>query len=224
MKTFRIIIQLSVLLLCVYLVYLISAAVFKGEIYFNSPRLMRLQLWICTWFIITFLIEFFLSGREKWRYFVQHFIFLIISIPYLNIIYFMDWNTNFTPQEISILRFIPLVRGGYALVYLIKWMFRTKISSVFFSYIVILLSCIYFGSLIFFEMEQGVNNMVKTYWDSAWWALMDATTVGSNIYAVTTTGKVLSVLLAALGMMMFPIFTIYITNLVQMKVQTRIQK
>lgn len=158
------------------------------------------------------------------RYFVQHFIFLIISIPYLNIIYFMDWNTNFTPQEISILRFIPLVRGGYALVYLIKWMFRTKISSVFFSYIVILLSCIYFGSLIFFEMEQGVNNMVKTYWDSAWWALMDATTVGSNIYAVTTTGKVLSVLLAALGMMMFPIFTIYITNLVQMKVQTRIQK
>ena len=44
---------------------------------------------------------------------------------------------------------------------------------------------------------------------------MDVTTVGSNIIAVTTTGRVLSVLLAALGMMMFPIFTVYITNLIQ---------
>ena len=37
----------------------------------------------------------------------------------------------------------------------------------------------------------------------------------SNIIAVTVTGRVLSVLLAALGMMMFPIFTVYITNLIQ---------
>ena len=38
------------------------------------------------------------------------------------------------------------------------------------------------------------------------------TTVGSNIIAVTPTGRVLSVLLAALGMMMFPIFTVYVTT------------
>lgn len=44
---------------------------------------------------------------------------------------------------------------------------------------------------------------------------MDVTTVGSNIIAVTTTGRVLSVILAALGMMMFPIFTVYVTSLVQ---------
>ena len=44
---------------------------------------------------------------------------------------------------------------------------------------------------------------------------MDVTTVGSNIVAVTPTGKILSVLLAALGMMMFPIFTVYVTSLVQ---------
>ena len=44
---------------------------------------------------------------------------------------------------------------------------------------------------------------------------MDVTTVGSNIIAVTPTGRVLSVLLAALGMMMFPIFTVYVTSLVE---------
>ena len=46
---------------------------------------------------------------------------------------------------------------------------------------------------------------------------MDVTTVGSNISAITVTGRVLSVVLAALGMMMFPIFTVYVTSLVQKK-------
>lgn len=44
---------------------------------------------------------------------------------------------------------------------------------------------------------------------------MDVTTVGSNIYATTAVGKILSVVLAALGMMMFPIFTVYITDWVR---------
>ena len=50
---------------------------------------------------------------------------------------------------------------------------------------------------------------------------MDVTTVGSNIIAVTVTGRVLSVLLAALGMMMFPIFTVYVTSLVQKRNQEK---
>ena len=57
--------------------------------------------------------------------------------------------------------------------------------------------------------------MVNDYGSALWWAFMDVTTVGSNIYAVTVTGKVLSVVLAALGMMMFPIFTVYVTSLVE---------
>ena len=55
--------------------------------------------------------------------------------------------------------------------------------------------------------------MVTRYTDALWWAFMDVTTVGSNIYAVTATGKILSVVLAALGM--FPIFTVYVTSLLQ---------
>ncbi|MEF9986616.1 MAG: ion channel [Bacteroidales bacterium] len=224
MKFFKTVMQVSVLILCGYLIYLISGAVFRGEVYFNSARLMSIQLWICTWFITVFIIDFFLSGKRKWKYLRDNFIFLIISIPYLNIIDFMGWNTSFTVQEIGMLRFIPLIRGGYALAYLVKWLSINKISSIFFSYIIILLSCIYFGSLIFYEIEQGINIMVLSYWDAAWWALMDATTVGSNIYAVTPIGKILSVLLAALGMMMFPIFTIYITTLIQNKKKKPAQK
>lgn len=64
-------------------------------------------------------------------------------------------------------------------------------------------------------IEQKVNPEVKDYNDALWWAFMDVTTVGSNIIAITPTGRILSVLLAALGMMMFPIFTVYVTSLVQ---------
>ena len=80
-----------------------------------------------------------------------------------------------------------------------------------------LLATVYFASLAFFVMEHKVNPLVVGYGDALWWAFMDVTTVGSNIIAVTATGRVLSVLLAALGMMMFPIFTVYVTSLIQKK-------
>ena len=51
--------------------------------------------------------------------------------------------------------------------------------------------------------------------DAIWWASMNLTTVGADIFAVTAVGKILTVLLPTLGMMMFPIFTVYITNLIQ---------
>jgi len=86
-----------------------------------------------------------------------------------------------------------------------------------------LMATVYFSSLIFFVLEHVVNPMVTRYTDALWWAFMDVTTVGSNIIAQTVTGRVLSVLLAALGMMMFPIFTVYITNLIQQSNKRRKQ-
>ena len=86
-----------------------------------------------------------------------------------------------------------------------------------------LLATVYFSSLAFFVLEHRVNPLVNGYGDALWWAFMDVTTVGSNIIAQTVTGRVLSVLLAALGMMMFPIFTVYITNLIQQSNKRRKQ-
>ena len=70
---------------------------------------------------------------------------------------------------------------------------------------------------ILLENDHPSTPLVVGYGDALWWAFMDVTTVGSNIIAVTATGRVLSVLLAALGMMMFPIFTVYVTSLIQKK-------
>ena len=167
---------------------------------------MKTQLWICIWFLFDFVLEFFLA-KHKGRYLRTHFIFLLVAIAY--------YGWTFSPEITYLLRFIPLLRGGYALAIVVGWLTYNKASSLFVSYLTMLLATVYFSSLAFFVLEHKVNPLVHSYGDALWWAFMDVTTVGSNIIAVTVTGRVLSVLLAALGMMMFPIFTVYITNLIQ---------
>ena len=54
-----------------------------------------------------------------------------------------------------------------------------------------------------------------------WWASMTVTSVGSSIVPETTLGKVCTALLATCGMTIFPIFTVYITSLVQRMNQSR---
>ena len=107
---------------------------------------------------------------------------------------------------------MPLLRGGYGLVMITRWFTRRSATSLMVSYLSILVAVTYFISLIFFVVERGVNPGVKDYWDALWWACMDMTTVGCDIVAVTPIGKIISFILAAAGIMMLPIFTVYITD------------
>ena len=172
------ILHIFILLLSVFLIITISIDTFRNISFLNQGNYMEIQLWICSFFMFDFWLEFVLSDH-KWKYLRNRFIFFLVSIPYLNIFSYL--NLNFSSETYYFLRFIPLVRSGYALAIVVGWLSYNKISSLFISYVTMLM----------------------------------ATTVGSNIYAVTATGKILSVVLAALGMMMFPIFTVYVTSLLQ---------
>lgn len=204
------ILHIIILLLSIFLVVCISIDTFKNEAFYKVPRFMDFQLWICVIFLADFFIEFFLSPDKK-HYILTHFLFFLVSIPYNSIIEHYGWH--FSPIVEYCIRYIPLIRGGYAMSIVTGWFAFNRATSLFISYLVTLLFTIYFASLAFFLFEQGVNPLVKTYSDALWWAAMDATTVGSNIVAVTPIGRILSVVLAAIGMMMFPIFTVYVTNL-----------
>lgn len=205
------VLHIIILLLSIALIALISIDTFNGINFYNQPDFEKWQFWICIVFVADFFIEFFLSER-KWHYLLTHFIFLIVSIPYQAIIYKFGWVISL--QLSYIIRYMPLIRAGYAMAIVVGWFTSNKVTGLFFSYIITLISTVYFASLLFFLFEQGVNTEVTNYQDALWWAAMDVTTVGSNIVAVTPVGRVLSVLLAALGMMMFPIFTVYVTNLI----------
>ena len=206
------VLHIVILLLSLFLVVSISVDTFKGIPFYTQTVFMKVQFAVCVLFLLDFILEWFLA-KHKGRYFATHFVFLLVAIPYQSIISWAGWT--FSEEITYLLRFIPLVRGGYALAIVVGWLSGSKASGLFTSYITMLMATVYFASLIFFVLEHKVNPMVTDYWSALWWAFMDVTTVGSNIYAVTPTGKILSVVLAALGMMMFPIFTVYVTSLVQ---------
>ena len=206
------IMHICVLLLSIFLVVSISIDTFHNVAFYRQPRFIRLQFWICAVFLLDFFVEWFLA-EKKWHYLFTHFIFFLVSIPYLAIIEY--FNLTFSMKVTYLLQYIPLVRGGYAMAIVIGWFTYNRATGLFFTYIFTLLSTVYFASLLFFVFEHDVNSLVVDYQSALWWAAMDVTTVGSNIEAVTPVGRVLSVLLAALGMMMFPIFTVYVTNLIK---------
>ena len=202
--------HILILVLSVFLVVRISLDTFHNEAFYLEHRFLRFQFWICIVFLLDFFIEFFLA-QNKWKYIRNRFIFFLVSIPYNSIINFYGWT--FSPQVTYALHYIPLIRGGYAMSIVVSWFTYNRATGLFISYLATLIFTIYFASLAFYVFEHHVNPLVVNYQDALWWACMDATTVGSNIEAVTPVGRILSVLLAALGMMMFPIFTVYVTNL-----------
>lgn len=204
--------HICVLLLSVFLVISISLDTFNNIAFYKAPHFLRIQFLICCVFMVDFFVELFLA-EKKWHYLKTHFLFFLVAIPYLPIIKYYGWH--FRPEINYLLQYIPLIRGGYAMAIVVGWFTYNRVSGLFFTYLFTLLSTIYFSSLIFFVFEHNINPLVVDYTDALWWALMDATTVGSNIVAVTPIGRVLSVLLAALGMMMFPIFTAYVTNMLK---------
>jgi hypothetical protein len=45
-----------------------------------------------------------------------------------------------------------------------------------------------------------------------WWCALEFTTIGAPINPVTPTGKVLAAVLSAMGVIMFPLFTVYLSE------------
>ena len=141
---------------------------------------------------------------------LTHIFFLLVSIPYINIIAYYGIELN--PEMQYLIRFVPMIRAGYVLALVLGVLFSNKISGLFATYLGLLIATVYFASLMFFIEEHYINPGVSTYWSALWWAFMDVTTVGCNINCITPTGKVLGVILAAEGLILFPVFTVYITN------------
>lgn len=176
--------------------------------------ILNFHLIACSIFLADFFVRWYYNNG-KLSFLAKNLIFLLVSIPYLNIVYSI--TPSISHSAWILLRLIPLTRGIYGITVIVKWMTSSKMTNLFITYLTVLIVTIYFCSVLFFFMEHGVNPMVKDYWDSFNWALMNVTTVGSNIFGVTRFGQSLAVILAAAGMIFFPIFTAWVTTRFQNK-------
>lgn len=200
-----------VLVLAVVLIVWISYDTFNQTDLLASHEYMTFQFWVCIVFILDFFVELAYS-RHKWRHFWHRIVFLLLSIPYLNIISLI--HIPLGPDGLYFIRFVPLARGALALAIVMGYLSRNAITSLFISYLSIILLVTYFCSLIFYQQEADVNPMVDTYWTALWWSAMNMTTVGCDISPVTIAGKIVAVVLPMFGMIIFPLFTVYLTDYV----------
>lgn len=209
-NTFSHFTNIVVLALSVLLIFFISLAAFSGQQLTDNEAYMHIQLAVCAVFIIIFFADMRRSREQHSKYFVRNLPFLLISIPYLNIIAAFD--VPISNAAMQYLHFIPLLRGAYVMIIIINAVSTSRIMSIFLSYLSIVVLMIYFSSLLFYMREHTVNPAINGYLTSVWWCCLQFTTIGAPIDPVTPTGKVLAFILAAMGVIMFPLFTVYLTR------------
>lgn len=208
-------------LLAIHLFVIVLAALLIGYItydalnnisFISSQGYLKAQFWICILFILSIVAEMVIKRNFTTWEWISHFLFLIICVPYLSII--VHYDIEISPRLHYFLRFVPIIRAVYALSIVTGAMSKSWIKGLFFSYLMILVASIYFGSMMFYLEEHYVNAAVTDYWTALYWACMDLTTCGSAINAITPIGKILAVVLAAEGLMLFPVFCVYVTDAV----------
>lgn len=208
-------------LLAIHLFVIVLAALLIGYItydalnnisFISSQGYLKAQFWICILFILSIVAEMVIKRHFTTWEWISHFLFLIICVPYLSII--VHYDIEISPRVHYFLRFVPIIRAVYALSIVTGAMSKSWIKGLFFSYLMILVASIYFGSMMFYLEEHYVNAAVTDYWTALYWACMDLTTCGSAINAITPIGKILAVVLAAEGLMLFPVFCVYVTDAV----------
>lgn len=202
-----------VLTLSVLLIVFISYDTFHDIPFLQSHRYMTFQLVVCVVFIIDFFLELFLTPvGERRRYVRGRWLYLFLSIPFLNII--NTFNLDFGPDTLYFIRFIPLARGALAMVIVLGYIASNRITGLFVSYVSILILTTYFGALIFFEREHPVNPYITNFGQAFMWCSLQTTTLGSSVSPLTVAGKIISVILSFMGIIMFPLFTVYLSNLI----------
>ncbi len=211
------ILNILVLASSLAIIFVLSIELLSVKPVLSERFILNFHLIACSVFLADFFVRWYYHhGTISFLW--KNLIFLLVSIPYLNIVYSLTPTVSHSAW--ILLRLIPLARGIYGVTIIVNWMTRSKMTNLFITYLTVLIVTIYFCSILFFFMEHGANSMVKDYWDAFNWALMNVTTVGSNIFGVTRIGQSLAVILAAAGMIFFPIFTAYVTTKFQSKRQS----
>lgn len=182
----------------------------KEYVVFSSDYL-TVMLVICIIYLADFFVRMAAAASPR-RYLRRNIVVLLLSIPYQNIAH---WTTGGdVPHDLAlILSGATLLRSFLALYMIVRWLVDGSINRLFAAYIITLVAFTYLSALIFYEYEAPVNTRLHGFGNALWWAWMNVTTVGAAIFPVTAIGKTVCVLLPMLGMAMFPIFTVYVTNL-----------
>ena len=192
----------------IVLLVAVSWEVIGGDHIHLSRTYLTVQLVVCIVFLCDFFVRLAAAGRRG-RFFWHNLVYLLLSIPWLNI---TVWSGADTTHDWGIVvSLLPLLRALLAMVIVVRWMVSAnRMRRLFAAYIFTVVVFTYISALVFYDYEVLVNPKLHGFGNALWWAWMNVTTVGAEIFPVTAIGKVFCVMLPSLGMMFFPIFTTYV--------------
>lgn len=202
-----------VLILAFGLIFFISLDTYRDVNYLENATYMKYQFAVCMVFLAEYIYLFIIS-RHKVRFLFLALPYLIVSIPWLNLIEF--FNINVDRELLHYLCSIPIFRGLVALVMCVNYVAKKITTTVFVSYLLVIIPTIYMCGLFFYVAEKAVNPDVKNFWYALWWAGMNVSTIGCYINPATATGMVLGLFLSLLGLVMLPLFTVYCGQALQL--------
>lgn len=185
----------------------LSWEIIEGDHVHFSSTYLRIQFIVCAIFLVDFFVRW-AAATSRHRFLLHNILYLLISIPYLNII--LWWGIQVPHDWMLMIGMVPLARGFLAFYFVVRWVIGNTVSRLLAAYILTVVVFTYLSALVFYDYEIQVNPHLDGFGNALWWAWMNVTTVGAQIFAVTPVGKVITILLPTLGMMMFPIFTTFI--------------
>ena len=188
---------------------IISVDTFKSMSLFANPQFEALQAAICGLFLIDVWVDFYF-GKRNLRAIVGAVVFSLLCIPWFAVIQWLGISAS--GQLLFVLKIVPILRSVTVFTTVAARLNRNFADSLIISYLLLMVVMVYFASMLFFIEEHPVNPHVTDYWTALWWAAMTLTTAGCNIPELTPAGKVLAVAISAGGIMMFPVFTVYISS------------
>ncbi len=191
------------------LLYTITYDILNSISFIADEHYMRIQFWICIFFIAETVLEWLLASDRRKRLPIS-VLLVIVCIPYISLIHHYGWHV---PSDVYyFLRVVPIVRVAAVLIVMWGLMEKNWVTGMFGSYIIILVITLYLLSMMFYVEEHAVNSLVYDYWQSLWYSIMQMNTCGSNISPVTPAGKVIGVVLSVEGLIVFPVFTVFFTR------------
>lgn len=154
-----------------------SVEILTGDHRHFSQAYLWIQFAVCIVFLADFFIRLARSERRT-RFFLRNLLFLLLSIPYLNLV---DWfSLELARGWAMLIGLTPLLRGFLALYIIVAWLARNRFNQLLAAYLFSVLVFTYLASLVFYDYEILVNPRLADYGDALWWAWMNVTTVGGR--------------------------------------------
>ncbi len=201
----------SAILASVVLLVALAFEITRGREGSFSARYAILEGVVCSVYLLKYGYDIY-SSLDRRRFFAVRLPILLLSLPYLSLS--MVIGVKLGHNLSLIFGLMPIVRAIISFYRLfVRLVSAQSIDKILLAYLMITVLFSYIAALIFYDCEVHVNPQLEGFGNAIWWAWMSLTTVGAAIYPVTTIGKILSVVLPLLGMMLLPLFTSYIIAL-----------